>query len=444
MSLKLREPIRRFAVLAGVILGTICCLPLTVSAQLAPVMGTHYAGRTSDTGFAGAVNSQGGYGATVPLELSPANGGLPVPLSVVYGGRQFGAAGLGWDVPLSYIYHSKTIAHRRPKPGPFSVDVPTPINAPDLLTLTLMGERIDLVRNAANTAWVGRYGSEQLEVRDLSDGSMVAYDGNGLTYFFSAQGGCAGCRLDNGNLFLLVSIVGPGGNSVKLVYGFGAPALPGGGTGLSIDLIRVRYNKKPTGNCFKEEIVLSYDAASAAPLSMSMLGSTVLTRVHKLTAIHVNRAGDSTDPAVCSSAPQSLRKYTFAYQADADTGQSQLQKVTMIGQSGTPERNITLPVAAYTYGKLTGADGKIAFQKTQSITLPRLSPPVITFGLSYTSAFPTLDSNALRLISPQKLIDLNGDGRPDLESELGVFRNIPGDNGTTASTLPSPSGLNGG
>jgi hypothetical protein len=58
-------------------------LPITAAAQLAPVMGTRYAARVSDTGFAGAVNSQGGYGATVPLELFPANGGLPGPLSVV-------------------------------------------------------------------------------------------------------------------------------------------------------------------------------------------------------------------------------------------------------------------------------------------------------------------------------------------------------------------------
>src|SRR5262245_14830358 len=191
-------------------------LPLQAAAQLAPVMGAHYAARASDTGFSGSVNSQGGYGASVPLDLPPAKGGLPVPLSVVYGGRQFGAAGLGWDVPLSYIYHSKTIAHHRPKPASFSVDVQTPINSPDLFTLMLLGERIELVGNAANTAWVGRHGSEQLEVRAIGDGAMVAYDGNGLTYNFSAQGGCAGCRLDNGNLFLLVSIFGQGGNRLQL------------------------------------------------------------------------------------------------------------------------------------------------------------------------------------------------------------------------------------
>jgi hypothetical protein len=72
------------------------------SAQLAPT-GGHYGGQASDTGFQGGVSSSGGYQAAVPLELSGARGGLPVPVQVVYTERGFGAAGLGWDVPLSYL-----------------------------------------------------------------------------------------------------------------------------------------------------------------------------------------------------------------------------------------------------------------------------------------------------------------------------------------------------
>src|SRR5258708_7837986 len=68
-------------------------------AHAAPVIGEHYAARASDTGFAGAVNSSGGYAASVPLDLPGARGGLPVPVHVVHGGNRFGAAGLGWDVP---------------------------------------------------------------------------------------------------------------------------------------------------------------------------------------------------------------------------------------------------------------------------------------------------------------------------------------------------------
>src|SRR5262249_54481258 len=86
------------------------------AAQLAPT-GGHYAARASDTGFTGGVTVSGGYSASVPLDLPGARGGLPVPVAIVYGERGVGAAGLGWDVPLSYIRRDLTVAHL-PPPGP--------------------------------------------------------------------------------------------------------------------------------------------------------------------------------------------------------------------------------------------------------------------------------------------------------------------------------------
>jgi hypothetical protein len=70
-----------------------------------------------------------------------------VPVQVVYGARQVGAAGLGWDVPLTYIYHAKNLAHRRPSPA---------LASQDRLTMMFGSGSIGLVRNAANTAWVAR------------------------------------------------------------------------------------------------------------------------------------------------------------------------------------------------------------------------------------------------------------------------------------------------
>src|ERR1041384_3889062 len=81
--------------------------------QAAP-SGSHGAAKATDTGFASQVNSTGGFSATVPLDLPPAKRGLPVPVSVVYGGRAVGAAGMGWDLPLSYIIRDTTYAHRLP------------------------------------------------------------------------------------------------------------------------------------------------------------------------------------------------------------------------------------------------------------------------------------------------------------------------------------------
>lgn len=65
------------------------------SAQYAPT-GDHYAGRTSDTGFAGAVNSQGGYAASVPLDLPPAELALGVDYSnqsLITGARTYDGFG---------------------------------------------------------------------------------------------------------------------------------------------------------------------------------------------------------------------------------------------------------------------------------------------------------------------------------------------------------------
>ena len=107
---------RRLLTCAVVSLASSLYVP-PAAAQLAPT-GAHYAAQASDTGFAGSVNSSGGYGASVALDLPAARGGLPIPVEIVYSDRGVGAAGLGWNVPLSYIYRDRTIAHRRPMPGP--------------------------------------------------------------------------------------------------------------------------------------------------------------------------------------------------------------------------------------------------------------------------------------------------------------------------------------
>jgi hypothetical protein len=186
---KLVERRTGFGLKAAVI--ALLLMPLTAMAQLTP-MGGHYAARESDTGFAGATNSQGGYDASVPLEFPAARGGMAVPVQVTSSGRRFGAAGLGWDVPITYLYRDVTIARRRPANLP---DVSP--QAREQFSLMQNGQRIDLIPNAAGTAWFARRNSTQLEVRRLRD-SLAMYDGEGHTYIFSAQGPAAGTRLAGG------------------------------------------------------------------------------------------------------------------------------------------------------------------------------------------------------------------------------------------------------
>src|SRR5438105_2829950 len=93
----------------------IAALSATAWAQVAPSgANSHSAAKASDTGFSPMVNASGGFSAAVPLDIPPAKRGLPVPVSVVYGGRAVGAAGMGWDVPLTYIIRDTSFAHRLP------------------------------------------------------------------------------------------------------------------------------------------------------------------------------------------------------------------------------------------------------------------------------------------------------------------------------------------
>ena len=229
-----RMPLLRLLAITGVMAyGIGSCHQAT--AQLAPVSGAHYAARPSDTGFEGAVNSRGGYGASVPLNLPPAANGLSLPLQVVYGGKRVGAAGFGWDVPLSFLYHDVTIAHRRPDA------TATSFQPHERWSLTLQGENIALVRNAANTAWIAQRGHPQLEVRETNSEIMVMYDGEGRTYTFDNRRP-AGGHLANRKLYLLTTIGDVTGNTVQLNYAAPDVALPNGGTGVEVDLTDILYN----------------------------------------------------------------------------------------------------------------------------------------------------------------------------------------------------------
>lgn len=382
--------------------------PSLTLAQIAPT-GGHYAGRASDTGFQpGAVNASGGYATSVPLDLPPARGGLPIPLRVVSGGRGPGAAGVGWDVSLSYLRRDVTYQHRRPEFGSDSAPAPR-----EKVTLSLLGRNVDLVHQG--TDWVARQDAPDLLVRQ-SGAIWLVYDGRGLTYTFSTWSALTGAAL-----WVLTSIAGPGGDAVLLNYSIGAPALPTATgvtvNGVSIDLIKISYNPSlTTAKCPKNEIILSYDANTAAPLSMSMVGTVVLTRMHKLVGVDVRARSGCSSPAFTPSATHRLRMYEFAYQADADTGLPRLVTVRVSGRAGTPEANDTLPVASYVYGSATNG-GRFMLRKTQSIPLPSM---VDVSNISSTFLHTTVQvppSSSYPYATWQNLIDVDGDGRPDV-----VFR----------------------
>ena len=373
---------RRWLSLGCVALGA-ALVPARAQAQVVAPTGGHYGARASDTGFMGEVNSSGGYSTSVPLDLPPARGGLPIPIQIVYGEHGFGAAGLGWDVPLSFVRRDTTFTRRRPLNG---------AGAPqsrEQVSVTLNGGRIDLVRTA--TAWVGRHDATDIEVRQQSDGSWVMYDGRGLTYTFAL----VSSALANTNIWLLTDITGAAGAKVHLDYTIATPSLPGG-AGVSIDLKTVSYNPSPIAgqSCYKHSVNLNYGSNATAPLSTFVLGSAIGVRMHTLSSV------DVVARSSCDSGTEIQRKYQLTYASDRDTGQSRLRSVTMTGRAGTPQSAVTLPVATYSYGSVSNGV-QLTYHKASSAAL----------GFSALGDTTVVDNE---FQTRSMLIDMTGDGRPDL------------------------------
>jgi RHS repeat-associated protein len=355
------------------------------AAQLAPT-GAHYAAQASDTGFSGSVNSSGGYSASVPLDLPAARGGLPVPVSIVYGGRGVGAAGLGWDVPLSYIYRDRTIAHRRPM-----ATVNGAWQAREAITLVLEGRQLDLVQTASG--WAARRDAPGILVRQQDDGTWVMFDGQGRTYSFTVSP-----AMNGGTLWLLSSVTGVGGSKVQIDYSITTPSVPGG-TGLAIDLIRASYNPSPTtAGCFKNSVALVYDADAATPVSLSVLGDRVVVRKHKLVTVNVN------SKATCSDAYVRLRAYQLEYGQDADTRVPRLASVKLLGREGTAEAASSIPLGTYSYGSVMFG-GTLQYQRATLL-------PVLDIGSK--QPFTMRDNPGSSYVTVGSLLDITGDGVPEV------------------------------
>jgi RHS repeat-associated protein len=358
---------------------------------------------------------------------------MPIPVQLSYQERGVGAAGLGWDVPLSYIRRDRTITRRRPtSPGQApSADPGDYQGAPSSrgqLFLMLDGQRMDLVPKAA--VWVARRGGAQLEVRAESDGTMTMYDGAGRTYRFNATDPRTGIVLAAGNLLLLTDITGPGGNHVRIEYTVADHALPDG-SGVSIDLAKISYNPSPTtANCYKNHILLTYNPPEAAPIALSMLPEQPLVRAKTLRSI------ETYGMPTCGEAAVRLRLHLLNYQRDPDTQLPRLQSAQMFGQDGTPEASVGIPLGTYTYGSASHG-GVLSYQKTQTIPLPARENRSGYISRTEGSGGAT-DVNT-RAFTRENLLDLTGDGRPDWlffptfdNLNISISRNVPGTNGATS------------
>jgi hypothetical protein len=209
------------------VLAAVAWLVPTIAAAQSIAPGTPMGGRATDTGFSGTVNSTGGLTQSVPFDFPPERTGIPLPVRLVHSGRRMGIAGLGWDLPLSYIQRERSLLRRLP-----SADANGNVMMSERLVLALNGETHVLVRKGdpvASTVWVPREDRPQFEVHDSGPGTgqIVMYDGDGRTYTFSNAGPQRGAPLDEGDLYLLQQIDGPNHGSVALLYDNVRIGIPG-------------------------------------------------------------------------------------------------------------------------------------------------------------------------------------------------------------------------
>lgn len=295
---------------ALIVFGAALLASKSSAAQIAPT-GVHYAGRPSDTGHVGP-NDSGGFAASIPLYLPDSRGGLPLPVQVVSGAKGFGAAGVGWDIPLSYVLVDRSFVHRRPAMLPGVSPTPR-----ERITVSLLGQRVEMIRSG--NRWTARHAPD-LSMRREGN-TWVVVDGNGRSYTFTQHavlGGTGGPYGGSGGMWLLDAIRGDGGAIVKLRYAIASVVVPNitgsilppsPSPAIAIDLVGLVYNPGPTAGCFKHEVALHYDGTIAGtivgerPSALSIVGSRVLARWHKVLSI------DVTSRASCGDAPQRLRRY---------------------------------------------------------------------------------------------------------------------------------------
>lgn len=378
-------------------------------AQLAPT-GGHYAARSSDTGFAALVNSTGGFTQSVPLELAPARNGLPVPLEIIYGGRRLGAAGMGWDLPLSYIQRDLSYSHRLPKVNADGLPI-----GEERLTLVLAGRSMLLMRKgdqSSSTVWVPMRDAPQIEVHDEGNGVMHMYDGDGRTYTFINNGPAGpvgqspteGHHLYAGGTLYLLQGIATAGNSMKLEYVTTLPQLSGGITGLAIHLHDIYYNiSSATPGCYHDRIIISYTDPSPTPLSISMVNHETLVRHSVIKWIDVH-AYDSCTPA----SNLVLRRHAFTYDTDPDTTQLRLTSVLLYGREGTREFTHPISLGSYSYGTVS-TGGSLSYTPAGTAFMPS-DRIAATLGKSE----PISSGGHSVLALTEMLTDLTGDGIPDL------------------------------
>ena len=429
-----------------VLLGAACLLGLmpsqSASAQVAPVGGDHIGA------YGAGPSATGSHSETVPLALPPTRKGLPIPLRVNYSGSpRAGDAGVGWDIPLSYVHESRSISRRKP-----ALDGN---GSPARLTLAIGGASMLMIPGAEPDHFLPLAGSRSLELVKRKS-SYEAYDASGNTYVFTAAGQVHESLANRVGLFLLSEIIdATGTDGLEISYQVNAGGCHEGMPELLVD--RIQYSPHATTGAWLYQIDLEYepwfedDCDKGDPVDRVLLDVVVDSgalhgRSRVLTSVDVRtRAASSPSAGLVT-----LREYTFGYREDHDTGAPRLAEVTLYGEGGSGA-GAGITVAEYGYGyassgggiKIQGNEWTIARHplggdQDQSLNTSKSTTTEILeeVGYPYNETKPVFEVETIR--TTQVLRDFTGDGIADRAFEragkLYISPNYTDRAGTTLST----------
>ncbi|HUQ97820.1 MAG TPA: hypothetical protein VM166_00105 [Gemmatimonadaceae bacterium] len=398
-------------VLAALIVGS----PAIAQAQVSP-QGAHHTSVGGGAGLSSPLSPTGGFAASVPLDLPSPRGGLPVPLSIVYNGStRAGAAGVGWDVPLSYVSRSRGAFKRKPSTADGS--------AAERIYVSLGGAPQLMVPHGG--AYVPYKGTEYSELRSSGDGWVLRTLDN-IEYTFSTL---QSIGYGNGDFWLLTQIRDlTGTDRVSLKYDtytacntgeFGLSSLSYGYNASGVPLYEIALKHR------------RYDPDSCVAIDNVSIGLfSRMTRWRVLESITI-RARNNLDPGA-QSALRQIRRYDLVYGVEQDTNKPGIIQAWVFGEegSGAPP----LPVGTYGYGHVSsppevpGGQRNVTFGPWEAV--PR--PNTVTGSVDYKNDISTSDVYSYDVAaSPfsdfswvrgrvdttrarHLLRDFTGDGVPDL------------------------------
>ncbi len=353
------------------LLSGIVCLALAAGiahAQVSPV-GGHHAGPGLTPGGGG-----GDLAVAVEMDLPTPRGDLPVPLGIVHtGGTRVGAAGAGWDMPLSFVSVSDSVSRRKPawETGPTHVRERVVLNLHGASMVMSESERPNVY-----TPWIA---DEYVELARVGN-EWLARDMRGRQYRFVHLGNLdlplkpdAPYPIESANRWYLTEISEAfGADRVLLNYSVDGPC--GGGApllrsieythavGASMPLYRIELDYVPwsaadvtgrftasNGNDF--DIAIDCGGAERITVLSRVRDGIMYERTHVVARINI-QARDNLSPLSL----QSIRSYWLDYAPDVDTHMPRLTTVRLGGVGSTGSASDTRVVGQYEYGAATAGN----------------------------------------------------------------------------------------